>query len=331
MEIRVMDQIRDLPAVVSLWNSCVKAGEVVYVPLSEDYFKVKFLDNPNYTPELSLVAIVEGRLVGFINGVYKKEFLPKETAANTPGYITCFFVDPFFRRHGVGGRLVEALCEELKKAGKKQAACSGNNPINLDWTIPGTPGHDHNNAPGMDLESQGYSFLLKHGFIATYREVAMYLNLLDYRELGDLAQRQQKLLDEGIYTGRYNTSLNYEFDGMCDRVGSEYWRKILKDEVKKATPRPILVATHDRSIVGFTGPVDMQPSGRGWFSGICTDPLFEKRGIATVLFNLLMKEFIKVGAKFSTLFTGDSNHAQRIYAQTGFRIARRFVVMQRDL
>lgn len=321
----------DIPAVLSLWNGSVKAGEVVYVPLTEAYFEEKFLRNPSYTPAYSLVAEEDSKVIGFINGITKKVFLPKETNENTPGYITCIFVHPEHRRQGVGSQLVKELCARFRADGKKQAACSGNNPINLDWTIPNTPGHDHNNAPGMDMESAGYAFLLSQGFGETYREVAMYLNLADYRAPEDLAQRQSKLAAEGIYTGHYDVSLNYEFDGMCDRVGSEYWRKVLQDETAKPNPRPLLVATHDKSIVAFTGPVDRQASGRGWFTGICTDPLFEKRGIATVLFNLLMLEFIKVGARFSTLFTGDSNHAQRIYANAGFRVARRFVVMQKDL
>ena len=331
MRIRTMVPAQDLPAVVSLWNGSVRAKEVVYAPLSEAYFTNKFISNPNYSPELSLVAEMDNKVAGFINGVCKKAFLPKETAQNTPGYLTCFFVHPACRLQGVGSQLVAALCARMKDAGKTRAACSGNNPINLDWTIPDTPGHDHNNAPGMDMESQGYEFLLKCGFDDVYREVAMYLNLADYRAPEDLAQRRQKLLDEGVYTGRYDVSLGYEFDGMCDRVGSEYWRKVLQDETSKASPRPILVATYNKSIVGFTGPVDRQPSGRGWFTGICTDPLFERRGIATVLFNLLMQEFIQAGAQFSTLFTGDTNHAQRIYTKTGFRVARRFSVMQRSL
>ncbi len=331
MQIRALDPTRDIPAVLALWNGCVAAREVVYAPMSEAAFQAKFLDSPHYAPELSLVAIQDDAVVGFINGVCKRVFLPGENADNTPGYITCFFVAPSARRQGVGTALVEALRERFRAAGKTKAMCSGNNPINLDWIIPGTPGHDHNNAPGMDMESQGYPFLKKCGFADTYREVAMYLNLAEYRAPDDLAARQEKLLEEGIYTGRYDVSLGYEFDGMCDRVGSEYWRKVLQEETGKPHPRPILVATHGRSIVGFTGPVDKQPSGRGWFAGICTDPLFERRGIATVLFNLLMQEFIAVGAQFSTLFTGDSNHAQRIYAKTGFRVARRFVIMQREL
>ncbi len=330
MQVRVMES-RDLGAVIALWNRCVSAGEVVYAPLTEAYFQRKFVHDPNYSPAYSLVAEADGQVVGFINGIAKKVFLPKETHENTPGYITCFFVDKDHRRQGVGKALLDALAQAFKKDGKKRIACSGSNPINLDWIIPGTPGHDHNNAPGMDEACLGHDFLLKNGFQDKYREVAMYLNLNDYRVTEGFEEKRKKLADEGIYTGRYDMSLGYDYDEMCDRVGSEYWRKVLKDETAKANPRPTLVATHDRHIVAFTGPVDKQESGRGWFSGICTDPHYERRGIATVLFNLLMQEFIAIGATFSTLFTGDDNHAQRVYANTGFRIARRFVVMDRAI
>ena len=68
-----------------------------------------------------------------------------------------------------------------------------------------------------------------------------------------------------------------------------------------------------------------------WFSGICTDPLFEKKGIASVLFNLLMQEFIAEGAAFSTLFTGREAHARRVYERAGLRVVRGFAIMDKPL
>ncbi len=330
MEIRIMER-EDLGQVMELWNESVAAHEVVFYPLTEEYFEKKFLMNPNYDPKYSLVAVEDGNVIGFISGIAKKIFLPKETHENTPGFLTCIFADKAYRRQGIGTALLEALMKAFRFDGKKRIACGNGNPINLDWIVPGTDHHDHNNVPGMDEDCPGHPFLIKNGFEDSYREIAMYLNLKDYVEQPDVREKQEKLKAEGIYTGRYDVSLNFDFDGMCDRVGSEYWRKVLQDETKAENPRPILVATCDKHIVGFTGPVDKQESGRGWFTGICTDPKFERRGIATVLFNLLMQEFIAEGAVFSTLFTGNDNHAQRVYLRAGFRIARRFVIMERPL
>ena len=103
------------------------------------------------------------------------------------------------------------------------------------------------------------------------------------------------------------------------------------DDVRPAGPRPILAAVHGDRIVGFTGPVDVQKSGRGWFTGICTDPECGGRGIATALFNLLMQSFAQRGAKFSTLFTGTENHAQKIYRRAGMAPARAFTLMSKPL
>lgn len=349
MRIRLFTK-SDLPAVVTLWNDAASAGEVVYRPIDEAYFMRKFEGDPNWDPKYCLVAEQDGRAVGFIHGLAKKVFLPKETHETSPGFVTVMFVDRACRRNGIGTALLNALLDAFRQNGKKTAACSDQNPLNIDWIIPGTPGHDHNNAPGVDMESAGYPFFLSQGFVERDREVAMYLNLSDYRWTTDITAIRNRLAREGIFTGRYDPSLDYDYDGMCDRIPSEYWRSSIRTEIEawktgKPTtdirflpngkvpdgPRPMLVATHEKKIAGFTGPVDRQDSGRGFFTGICTDPLYERRGIATVLFNLLMREFLDEGATFSTLFTGDTNHAQKLYLRTGFRLVRRFAQLSKPL
>ena len=349
MTIRQFEK-KDLSGVIGVWNEAVQAGEVVYYPLTEEYFAKKFEGDPNYDPALSMVAVEDGEVVGFINGIAKKVFLTKENADNTPGYLTCLFVRKDCRGRGIGKALVDALEDKFRAMGKRVISCDGNNPINLDWIVPGTPGHDHNNAPGMDVDCPGYEFLKAIGYRDIVREIAMYLNLANYTPWDELETRKQALAEQGIYVGPYDASLDYDFDGMCDRVGSEYWRSVLRSEIEchkkgvpntdvrfipngkvPAGPRPILVATCDHSIVAQTGPVDRQESGRGWFTGICTDPLYERRGIASVLFNVLMQEFIAQGASFSTLFTGDDNHAQKIYRRAGFDVVRCFAVMRKNL
>lgn len=320
----------DRPALFALWNDSCLSGEVVYKPLNDEAFARLFERNQNYDGAYDFVCEENGEIVGFITGAEKKEFLPGETRENTPGYLTAIFVRPDMRRRGIGGALLAALEDAFRAAGKKSFVSSGNNPVNLPWFIPGTPGHDHNNAPGTDVDCAGYPFLLKYGYADAHREVSMYLNLKDYKYRPEVEATRQRLLSEGIYTGRYDVSLQCEFDGMCDRVGSEYWRKVLQDETTAAHPRVILAGVYQNHIIGFTGPVDREPSGRGWFTGICVDPLYGQRGVATVLFNDLMREFIKEGAQFSTLFTGIDNHAQRLYRHTGFEVRRTFAIMKKE-
>ncbi len=342
--------MKDIPDVCALWNMCVRQKDVLYFEMTPAYFERKFLNDPNYDPQYSLVAEENGQMAGFISGISKKVFLDLETNENTPGYITCLFVSTSMRGKGIGRQLTEALLERFRDAGKSTVVLNNDNPVNLDWHIPGTPGHDHNNAPGVDVDGTGLPFFKALGFEETAREIAMYLDLKKYQPWVELESRRQMLAENGIFTGRYDPELNYDYDTLCDRVGSEYWRSVIRSELAcyreqrpnkdirfipngkvPAGPRPMLVATHDRHIVAFTGPVDKQESGRGWFCGIFTDPTYERKGIASVLFNLLMQEFIEEGAEFSTLFTGENNPAQKIYKRAGFTVRRTFAQMKRSL
>ena len=327
MNIRLFDK-KDIPAILALWNGCVEREEVLYRPLKEAYFEEKFLE---FQGTQIFVCEKGGALVGLLAGCRQVSFLPGQTEENTPAYLSVIMVAPEARNQGAGSALLEKFEQHFTAMGKKIFAVSSICPINLDWVIPGTPGHEHNNMPGMDEGCLGYEFLKKRGYGVYVREVAMYLNLADYEKKPEVEEKRAQLAAQGIKAGLYDVNEKAEFDGMCDRVGSEYWRSVLQEETAKENPRPILAAVADGHIVGFTGPVDRQENGRGWFTGICTDPLYERRGIAGVLFNDLMGEFIKVGAAYSTLFTGTDNHAQRLYLKTGFRPARYFAIMKKTL
>ena len=327
MDIRAF-RPEDLAGIVSLWNGCAARGEVLYRPLTAAYFETKFINQPG----TAIFAACEGdALCGFLAGCKMTAFLPGQTEENTPAYLSVVMVAPQHRRRGVGSALLAAFEAHFAAMGKKAFAVTSTCPINLDWVIPGTPGHEHNNMPGMDEECMGFAFLKNRGYAVAVREVAMYLNLAGYEKKPEVEARRAALKAQGIMAGLYDVEQQAEFDGMCDRVGSEYWRQVLREELAKEKPRPVLAAVCDGHIVGFTGPVDRQENGRGWFTGICTDPLYEKRGIASVLFNDLMGEFIRVGAAYSTLFTGTQNHAQRLYLKTGFRPARQFAIMHKIL
>ena len=340
----------DLPFLTEIWNDAVHAGEVVWFEMSPEYRHTKFEKNPDIDRDLILTAAVGDEIAGFAVGIAQKRFLDHETNANTPGYLPCICVAPRFRGRGIGRALTDEMSARLKARGKSSVSLSGG-PLDLDWHIPGTRSHDHNNVPGVDTECPGYGFFRHLGFDLPGVETAMYLDLKDYIPLPDMAERQAKLLSEGIYTGRYDASLDLDYDRACDRVGSDYWRAVIRSELAcwkegrpntdprfipngtriPAGPRPLLTACADGHIVAFTGPVDLQDSGRGWFTGIFTDPEYRRRGIASVLFHSLMREFIAEGASFSTLFTGENNPARQIYLGAGFRIVRRFALMSKTL
>ena len=333
----------DAKEALALLKTLSDNHEVLYKPLEEADFLSRFFGEKRWG---FTARTDDGRLIGWIHGAAKTSFLEGETHENTPLYLTMLLVDAAWRRQGVGSALLEALKKAGVEAGKKAMAVSGDNPVHLTWLIPGAGGHDHNNAPGVDEDGMGFAFFQKHGFKDDFHEISLYMNLQDYKWDPKLDEMIAKLNAEGIHVGRWQMGMGEECDGMCDRVGSEYWRNSIKrelkawhsgqpnddpefwpDGVKPAGPRPILAAVKDEHIIGFTGPVDLQKSGRGWFTGICADPEWGGRGIGTVLFNMLMQEFVDEGAAFSSLFTGLHNHAQKIYMRAGMHVTARFAVM----
>lgn len=333
---------QDVHAACELWNRLCECGDMIYSPMNAQTFCEKLC-----IPEARMLwAQRSGQLIGFIHGTVARTFLHGEDATTSPAYLTAVCVAPEYRNQGVGHRLMEALRNQFRQEGKHTMACSGDNPVHLAWRIPDTPNHDHNNAPGVDEDGVGFGFLKREGMRATFHEIAMYRALEGYVLSEEMLKKQCLLSQEGIVTGRYDPAMGCDYDQMCDRVGSEYWRSSIRaelaawktgvpnqvpefwaDGLRPARPRIMLTATYDGHIIGFTGPIDKQKSGRGWFTGICTDPAWGGRGIASVLFALLLSEFVAEGATFCTLFTGQQNHAQKIYAHAGMHVVRRFSVM----
>ena len=337
----------DITSIVEIWNGCAARGEVLFAPMAPDSFSRKFLEGEGRNPELFLVCEEAGKIKGFVHGVAPDSF---RGAQKGHAYLTCLMVSPDIRGQHAGKWLLQAMETEMRRRGAEQLDISSLNPVNLSWIIPGSPGHDHNNAPGLDLACSGAGFFFHSGFENRVTEIAMYQDLSRYHMDPAVLSRQADLRAQGILTGPYDASMDCGFDRMCDRVGSDYWRDVLRTEteawkagqpnadarmwadgIRPAGPRTILAAVHDGEIVGFTGPVDLQKSGRGWFTGICTDPEYEGRGIATVLFNLLMSAFVEEGARFTTLFTGRDGHARKIYQRAGLRPVREFGHMTKRL
>ncbi|MDD6143995.1 MAG: GNAT family N-acetyltransferase [bacterium] len=321
---------------------CFDAGEILYKPLSADDMLSRFFGDGRY----AFVAEADGVPAGFAQASALTSFLPGQTHENTPLFLTLVLVDAPYRNQGAGTALVERMKQLTTEIGKKRLSVSGSNPLHLEWFIPGANGHDHNNAPGVHEDGAGYAFLMGRGLRDYHHEVAMYIDLSTYQWNPELDEHVKALEAEGITTGVWQVGMGEEFDGMCDRVGSEYWRNVLKKEIaawhtgepnddpehwpdgrRPEGPRPILTAVKDGKIIGFTGPVDKQKSGRGWFTGICTDPEWGGRGIATVLFNRLMQAFVEEGAAFTSLFTGTENHAQKVYLRAGLRPAAKWAIM----
>ena len=321
---------RYIPEVVSLWNDHL-SRQTQYKPLTGAEFEARFLKDPNFSYDGTFIAVEGGKVIGFANGIVKREFLPGENHENTPGYLTMVVVDTDFRGKGCGSALLQKLEEYFRARGKKNSQSIFFNPIKLEWYIPGTGGHDHNNAPGVDADTPAPAFMERNGYRVLSREVSYHLDLSDFRMSDGALQKQKALSEKGIFTGYYDPRKHFGFDELFDDLGSGDWRKGIMDNLALARPDPVIIAADHGKICGFTGPIRVQESGRGFFVGIGTHSQYRGEGIMSVLFELLMDGFKNAGAKFSTLFTGIDNPARKTYERTGFTIVRNWTVMGKEI
>lgn len=321
---------RHIPQVVALWNAHL-CERTQYRPLTEAGFKTRFIDNPSFSYDGSFVAAEGGRIIGFANGIVKREFLPGESHESTPGYLTMVVVDTDYRGRGYGSALLRELERFFVKSGKKKSQSIFFNPVKLEWYIPGTDGHDHNNSPGVDADTPAPAFMEKNGYKVMAREVAFHLELRDFAMSRGALEKRAELMQKGIFTGYFDPEKHSGFEELFDDLGNGDWRKGIMDNLARTEPDPVIIAADRGRICGFTGPIRVQESGRGFFVGIGTHSRYRGGGIMSVLFELLLEGFKKEGARFSTLFTGAENPARKIYERTGFSGVRNWAVMGKEI
>jgi ribosomal protein S18 acetylase RimI-like enzyme len=321
----------DIEAIVRLFNQACE-HELAYKPWSEDYFIEKFINNPHFSDELTLVATDEAdQIIGFIHGLVKKVFLPNEDPTKSPGFITMVLVEASHRRNGIARELLKQIEEKLYSLGKKRIDCSFFNPLNLEWIVPNTTHHLHPNAPGVMVPSSGYEFFLKQGYKAVAKQNSYYINLTEFNLPDTIKAKLEELKRQDIVIEFFDQKKHSGFEELFDLLGNEGWRHEIMNAAYGDNPRPVLIPSYKGKIIGFTGPLGVQESGRGYFAGIGIHPEFRSYGAGKSLFFMLCEELKTLGAHYMTLFTGEENPARRMYEAAGFEIVKSWQVMRKEV
>lgn len=313
--------------VVRLWNESVVPYSI-FTPFTVESFTNRFLKNPFYDPDGSLVAVVDGKVIGFGNATYNNG--GKEPSA-TPGYITCVAVDKDHQRKGYGTKILLALEDFLKAKGKTYIRNLFFNPILLEWYVPGYNKHEHPGAPAVPFNTPYYFMLLANGYNINGQQDAFHLDLNKFHLNEQVVKRIKENETLGYTITYYDPKIHYGFDELFDGLQNEGWRQVVKSNLQKEHPDPLLIAQKDGEILGWTGPVYTQPSGRGYLGGIGVHPKEQGHGLGKSLFCMLCQKHKENGAKFMTLFTGSENKAREIYMYAGMKIVQSFAVLRKEL
>ncbi len=313
----------DASARLELWKTA--GGAMGYAPLTAGDFRELFLDHPDFSPELTFLLEDQGTVLGFANGC-TGDHIPRGTVR---GYLSCLMLQPEENTLENTKLLLSALEAAFRERGRTECAVSFFCPIRLPWILPDTPGHQHNNLPGIATDLPLHSFMTALGYRDAARECAMYLNLSGYTTPRWVEEKAANMAQKGYTVAPYNSQLHTGLTEMVEALENPMWSAEIPAAARDGLD--LLVGLQGTTCAGFTGPVYPEKTGRGYFAGIGVAPNYERKGLGTLLFYRLLEREQAAGAAYMSLFTGEENPAKQIYLGAGFAVKRTFSVMVKEL
>ncbi|MBO4422125.1 MAG: GNAT family N-acetyltransferase [Clostridia bacterium] len=304
-------------------------GEQLYKRLDRAEFEKRFFEPQDGYEKVFLCAMNGDSAAGFAAGMIK--------LCGDVSYVTAILTAAEYRRMGLGTALIFALEAAMKTPDTKKYEFSFYNPQSLPWIVPGTPRHDHPGYPGVDMINPGYVFMKNMGYHDYAYQNSYYHKLDAFSMPADIAAKQEEAAKLGYSVTFYDKNRHYGAQECMDKLGSAGWKQTILDNINTDGAPPLLIAEyieHDdgtAKMVGFTGPVYVQESGRGYLAGLGVHPDHRGHGLGKLLFCKLCSALKDEGAQFMTLFTGETNRARSIYEAAGMKIVRCFSCMRKEI
>jgi len=292
--------------------------------LTKKEFNSILFNSQYYCNNGSFVCIENNSVIGFIScnvTDQKREGF---------GYINTIIVAKEYRLQGVGTTLLRLGEEYLSNMGKKNARFVFLSQINWPWYIPNTPKHIHPGMPCVPINSPFYLFLYHNGYKVNSIHEGFHVDLRNYYLPSKVIERDKENEKLGIVVEKYDATKHHGLDEFCEEATAGFARAI-KSNLARKSPYPFIVAALNGEIVGWTGAIYTEPSGRGHLDGIFVSAKVRGKGLGTSIFARLCYESKQNNAQYMTLFTGLDNYARYIYMGAGFNVAQSFADMCKEL
>ncbi|MDL2292055.1 GNAT family N-acetyltransferase [Acholeplasma sp. OttesenSCG-928-E16] len=310
---RGRDRILDLKAV---FDDATKA-EYYFKPMSEDQFRGR-VNNKNILDDGIIYCVENDEVIGYGMGY----------VSDITGHIDSIVVKKAFQNKGVGSLILKELENYFKQNGAKKIRVTSY----YTWLIPGYEMHDHPNSPGIRYNSNQYFFFLRNGYNVIGHQDAFHLELKNYEMSDSIQNILEENKKDGYVIELYDAKRHKGFEEFYQAIQNPGFEHSIRYNLGLENPRPFLVVSDkENNVLGWTGAIWNEESGRGHFDGITISPEIRGRGLGKALFSMLAYESKKNGASFMTFYTGLTNHARYIYLGAGFNIAQSFAMMEKVL
>lgn len=299
--------------------------EMFYQEKTFDEFKNTLFNSRAFEADGTFVALDGDKVVGFIS-TNARDDNPK-----TSGYINTFIVNKAYRRQGIGSKLLELGEAYLKEKGKTSVRFVFLSGINWAWYIPYTDKHMHPGMPAVRMNSDFYIFLYHHGYAVNSIHEGFHLPLSEYELPQAVVDKMEKNKERGLFVEIYDPNKHYGVEEFCQKIEGDNpgFAYSIRYNLNRPEPKPWLCANENGRMVGWTGAMWNEDSGRGHFDGIIVDEDIRGAGLGKALFCILCYQSKLNGAQYMTFFTGLDNPARYIYLGAGFKIAQSFADMKK--
>ncbi len=303
----------DRSEVLDLWSASLP-----FDAITEDAFETRVLLDENFDPSTVLLARDNGKLAGFIVGVYARRMpLGDADPKGTRSWITVLGLDPQGSVAAVGESLIGEVEKRFRALGKTECFVS-NYP----------PGYF---TPGIDLKA--YKPLIELfrscGYVAFHEALSMDAKIVLLTIAEKVRERERTLQSEGICVRPYRRTDLLKFLGFLEQTMPTDWVRVERRNLRRIAEGgfgedQITVVAKGDDIIGYC---QFEGSHFGPFG---VSEQFQAKGIGTVLLARTLERMKQQGYHDAWVMWTD-DIAARVYAKFGFSETRRFILMKKQL
>lgn len=242
-----------------------------YDPISSELFRHLTLNDPDFDPELAIVAISNGQPCGYMLGICR------QTDDGVSAGIKLLAVDREFRNQGIASEMLARIEQAAKKRGARALRVGFTRPNYL------TAGLD----PRYTLAA---AFFIRKAFNKRGEAYNMDVDLSESD--WSTTELEAKLEPQGIVCRRLRSDEKSRLDEWMQADGfSAGWRYQVMNAADKDSVA-VFIAEHHDEIIAFACYDGVRP---GWFGPMGTTQNLRGGGVGTITFLKCLQSMKEVG------------------------------------